>query len=209
MKTYPIMLDLRDRLAVVVGAGPVGLRKVEGLLAAEARVMLIDSQPPDQAVPEAVDVRSESYRPDMLDGAAVVFACTDHPELNSRIAADARAAGALVNVADVPNECDFYAASVVRRGDVVLAIGTGGTSPGMAAWLRKHLSGHLPDRIDAFAETLESLRADVRIALPDDSKRRMSVMKRLVCDEVYDAFLTGGPQTVRDRLRQLLEGSEA
>lgn len=204
MRTYPIMLDLRGKLAVVVGAGPVGLRKVEGLLEAEARVRLIDSHRPAKAVPEAVDLLVEAYRPEMLAGAVVVFACTDQPTLNTRIASDARSAGAWVNVADVPDECDFYAASVVRQGDVVVAIGTGGASPGLAAWLRRRLSTSLPQRAGAFAEALLALRTKVREAVPDDSRRRMDVMKRLVCDEAHAEFLADGPAALRRRLDELL-----
>jgi len=208
MRTYPIMLDIRGRLAVVVGAGSVGLRKVEGLLAAEARVLLVDAKPPTEAVAAEVEVRFEPYCPEMLEGAALVFACTDQPDLNSRIAADGRAIGALVNVADVPHECDFYAASVIRDGDVNIAIGTGGASPGMAAWLRKHLAASLPHHVGRFAEALEGLRIEVRQAIPDDAQLRMKIMKQLVCDDVYSEFLVHGTPAVRDRLRRLLEGPE-
>jgi len=205
MKTFPVMLDLRGRIAVVVGAGPVGLRKVAGLLDAEARVRLVDTRRPAEPLPETVEVRVAEYRPEMLAGAAVVFACTDQAELNSRIADDGRAAGALVNVADVPGECDFYAASIERRGDVVLAFGTGGSAPGLAAWLRRRLSAHLPERVGPFAEALDALRADLRREVPSDSRRRMRVMKRLICDEAYAEFLAAGPSALGQRLRSLLD----
>ncbi len=206
MKTYPIMLDLRGKLAVVVGAGPVGLRKVEGLAEVGARVLLVARSAPAKALPDGVEVRVEPYRADTLAGATLVFACTDQPQLNTRIAADAHAVGAMVNVADVPDECDFYAASVVRDGDVVLAIGSGGASPGLAAWLRQKVAGALPRRIGEFAAVLESLRAHVRAALPDDSRERMRLMKQLVSDDTYQEFLAAGPQAVRDRFHRLLKG---
>lgn len=208
MKTYPIMLDLRGKLAVVIGAGPVGLRKVAGLREVGARVLLVARQVSADAVPAGVEIRAEPYRPEILAGAAIVFACTDQPELNTSIAADAHRIGALVNVADVPSECDFYAASVLRDGDVVLAIGSGGSSPGLVAWLSRRLAKHLPQRIGEFAAVLDSLRADVRSAMPDDSQERMDVMKLLVSDETYDEFLAGGPQAVRDKLNRLLQGNK-
>lgn len=208
MKTYPIMLDLRDKLAVVIGAGPVGLRKVAGLREVGARVLLVARHISADAVPEGVEIRTEPYRPEMLTGAAIVFACTDQPELNTSIAADAHRIGALVNVADVPTECDFYAASVMRDGDVVIAIGSGGSSPGLAAWLRRRLAKHLPQRIGEFAAALDSLRGEVRSAMPDDSQGRMNVMKLLVSDETYAEFLSGGSQAVRDKLNRLLQGDK-
>ncbi len=208
MKTYPIMLDLRGKLAVVVGAGPVGLRKVGGLREVGARVLLVARHVSADALPEGVDIRPEPYRPELLAGAAIVFACTDQPKLNTTIAADAHRVGALVNVADVPSECDFYAASVLRDGDVLLAIGSGGSSPGLAAWLRRRLATHLPQHIGEFAAVLDSLRADVRAAIPNDSHGRMKVMKLLVTDETYEEFLSGGPQVVRDKLHRLLPDAE-
>ncbi len=208
MKTYPIMLDLRGKLAVVVGAGPVGLRKVGGLREVGARVLLVARQVSADALPEGVDLRMEPYRPEILAGAAIVFACTDQPELNTRIAADAHRIGALVNVADVPSECDFYAASVLRDGAVVLAVGSGGSSPGLVAWLRRRLAEHMPQRIGEFAAVLESLRSDVRAAIPTDSHERMKVMKQLVTDETYAEFISGGPQAVRDKLHKFLQGAK-
>jgi siroheme synthase-like protein len=199
------MLDLRGKLAVVVGAGPVGLRKVEGLREVGARVLLVDRDVAARAMPEGVEVRVEPYRAAMLAGAALVFACTDQAELNARIAADAHAVGAMVNVADVPGECDFYAASVVRDGDVVLAIGSGGSSPGLAAWLRRRIAGQMPPRVGEFAAVLESLRTDVRDAMPDDSRQRMRLMKQLVSDDTYQEFLAAGPRAVRDRLHVLMK----
>lgn len=206
MKTYPIMLDLCGKLAVVVGAGPVGLRKVEGLREVGARVLLVDRDVQGETLPDGIEVRIEPYRAEMLAGATLVFACTDQPELNTQIAADAHAIGAIVNVADVPRECDFYAASVARDADIVIAIGSGGSSPGLAAWLRRKVEEALPRRIGEFAAVLESLRTDVRDAMPDDSRRRMRIMKQLVTDDTYEEFLAAGPQAVRDRFHRLLEG---
>ena len=206
MKTYPIMLDLRGKLAVVVGAGPVGLRKAQGLREVDARVLLVAQHVAGETLPDGIEVRIEPYRAELLAGAMLVFACTDQPELNARIAADARGLGAMVNVADVPGQCDFYAASVVRDGDVVLAIGSGGASPALAAWLRGRIAGQMPRRIGEFADVLESLRADVRAAMPDDSRERMRLMKQLVSDDTYEQFLAAGPQAVRDRLHRLLKG---
>ncbi len=202
------MLDLREKLVVVVGAGPVGLRKVAGLREAHARVLLVAPDVRAESLPDSVELRREPYSPEMLAGATMVFACTDQPQLNARIADDARRAGALINVADVPNECDFYAASVMRDGDVLLAIGSGGTSPGLAAWLRRRISQHLPRQVGEFASVLQGLRAIVRAALPEDSDERMRVMSLLVSDETYDEFLAEGPQAVRNKLSRLIEGRE-
>ena len=112
MGTFPIMLNIRDRQAVVVGGGPVGVRKVRSLLEAGAKVRLVArrTNPQVQQLQQVgVDLRIEDYRPQLLEGALLVFACTDDRDLNALIARDARQAGALVNAADQPeDEADAF-----------------------------------------------------------------------------------------------------
>ena len=197
MRTYPIMLLVRDRLCVVVGAGEVGLRKARSLRLAGARVRLVDPAAPDEAAElEGVEVVRRPYEAGLLHGARLVFACTDDRAVNSRVFADARAAGALVNVADMPEECDFYAPAVVADGDVTIAIGTGGAAPGLAGMLRSFLAEHLPPRIGEFAAALQELRLLIHATAPD-AKLRMRVLKELAGQEGYEAFLKGGPGELR------------
>lgn len=205
MRTYPIMLDLRDRTVVVVGAGPVGLRKVKSLREARARVKLVAERIDPQADLAGVTVARESYRPQIIEGALLVFACTDDRELNARIAHDARKMGAMVNVADTPDECDFFLPAVVSDGNVVAAIGTGGTAPAVSAWLKARLADSLPEKRGAFAAAIEELRSELKAAIPD-GPRRMQIIKGLVNDGTYRAFLAGGSDAVRAELRKLLDG---
>jgi len=191
MKTYPIMLDVRGRLAVVVGGGTVGLRKVRSLLGAAARVRLVAEQVADEADLGGVELLKESYRPEALVGASLVFACTDDRELNSRIARDARRAGALVNAADQPEDCDFYLPAVAADGDVVLAVGTGGSSPALAARLTEQLAAALPERVGEYAAALGRLRERLKDNVPD-ATRRGEIMKALAGPEALRAFLDGG-----------------
>jgi len=205
MRTYPIMLDLRGRLAVVVGGGPVGLRKARSLRRAEARVRLIAPQSGADAGVADLEVVRGAYREDLLAGASLVFACTDDRDLNARIARDARRIGALVNVADTPEECDFYVPATVNEDDVVIAIGTGGTAPAVSAWLRERIAGQLPERVGSFAAALDEVRGELKAAV-DDPARRMALIKRLVSDQTHRAFLRDGPGGLRARLSELLGG---
>ena len=199
MRTYPIMLNVTGRVCVVVGAGPVGLRKAEALLRAGASVRLVD--PGDGAgAPEGVEHLRHPYEPSVLDGAFLAFACTDEAPLNARIAADARSRRVLVNVADVPDLCDFYAASTVTDGDVVIAVGTCGTAPALARRLRRLLADAVPDRVGEFADALGRLRGEV-IERVDNIDRRRAIFQRLASAEGYEAFLQGGI----DALARLVE----
>jgi siroheme synthase-like protein len=202
MKTFPIMLDIRGRRVVVVGGGPVGARKAASLLAAGAAVTLVD---PSAPAIEAVTVVREPYRPQHLSGAMLVFACTDDRETNARIAADARAADALVNAADQPADCDFYLPAVVADGEVVVAIGTGGAAPALAALLKRKVAAALPPRIGEFAAAVADLRDELKDRVAN-IPRRMSLMKRLIEGDAYERFIAGGADALRQRLDELIAG---
>lgn len=205
MQTFPIMLNVVGRRATVVGGGAVGLRKVRSLLAAGAKIRLVARTVDPQELPQlAVDLRLEPYRPELLEGSILVFACTEDRALNSRIACDARRIGALVNAADQPEDCDFYVPSVAWRDEVILAVGTGGASPSLAANLRKRLEAAMPEKIGPFTTLLGQIRQELRSILADE-RRRGEIMKRLSQDDVYLAFAADGDSAVRLRLKQLLE----
>jgi siroheme synthase-like protein len=184
------MLDLAGRRCVVVGGGAVGRRKVAGLLAAGANVTLVDPRAEGEA-DERVERICAAYDPSCLTGARLVFAATDDAELNARVAADARRAGALVNAVDQPADCDFHVPAVAGDGDVVVAVGTGGASPALAAALKRQLAGHLPDRLGEYAEALAAARERVQAEVADPD-RRGRILTSLAGPEGYDAFLTGG-----------------
>ena len=88
MKAYPILLNLSGKLATVIGGGAVGKRRAEMLLACGARVRLVD--PNAEATLQGAESLAEEYQSRHLDGAQLVFACTDDRETNARIARDAR-----------------------------------------------------------------------------------------------------------------------
>jgi precorrin-2 dehydrogenase/sirohydrochlorin ferrochelatase len=196
------MLDLRGRRCVVVGGGAVGLRKVRLLVRSGARVRLVSPRgmSPDAnrrvcrlppGAPRGVELVAARYRARHLAGAALVFACTDDRALNARIAADARRAGALVNAADQPADCDFFVPAALADGDVVIAIGTGGACPALAAALKRRLARYLPPRLGAFAAALGRARVLVRQhAAPETSRRRL--LRKLAGPEGYNTFIRAG-----------------
>lgn len=134
---YPVFLDLTGRLAVVVGAGPVGTRKRAALRAAGARVRVVCLEP---GTPEdGVEWLTAAYDPSHLTGAFLAVAAAT-PEVNARVVADCRSAGVLVCSASDPPTGDFITPAVHRLGPITLAVSTGGLAPAVAAALRDHLA---------------------------------------------------------------------
>jgi siroheme synthase-like protein len=140
---YAAFLDLRGRGALVVGGGTVAERKVSGLLDAGARVRLVSPTVTPalatRAVARILEHRARAFRRHDVRGCAIVVAATGVPDVDDAVAAAARRARALVNVVDRAEACDFILPSVLRRGDLQIAVSTGGRSPALAREIRRHL----------------------------------------------------------------------
>jgi siroheme synthase-like protein len=136
---YPVFLDLAGRSVLVVGAGPVALRKTRGLLEAGARVTVVAPEWLPEFEPLAVRLEQRRFRISDLDGAFLVFAATNDRRVNRRIGDGAKRRGIPVNVADRAAECDFIVPARVRRGRLQAAVSTGGANPRLAARLRREL----------------------------------------------------------------------
>jgi len=161
MQYYPVCLDIRGRDCLVVGGGGVGARKAKGLLAAGARVTVVSPEltPELQALtPDPVRWRQRGYRPEDLDGMFLVFGATDDEALNRRIYADAGERNVLCNIADRPEVCSFILPSVVRRGDLLIAISTSGKSPAFAKKLRKDLERQYGEGYARFLRLMGAIR---------------------------------------------------
>jgi siroheme synthase-like protein len=209
---YPVLLELAGRRAVVVGAFAVEAGKVEGLLVAGAEVTVI-AKGPEAALARLqedrrVTVHRRGYRGQGdLAGAVLCVASAPEPGIRDAIAADARAAGVLVNVMDdVPN-CDFAAPAIVRRGDLVVAIGTGGRAPALASRLRAELSERFGPAWTELVDVVGRVRAETLPVLPDFEDRSRRWKAALDLDELERLLAAGQPDLAATRLRaRLLEG---
>ena len=162
---YPVWLDLRDVPVLVVGAGPVAARKVEGLAAAGAAVRVVAT-----TVSEALDRTPSPSCTCGPTSPAISTACASSsrrramPPVDATVAADATAAGIWVNAADQPADCSFILPAIARSGPLSIAVSTGGASPALARRLRDHAGALLTDDVVALAERARARRADVRAA---------------------------------------------
>lgn len=203
MTVYPIMLKIAGQRAVVVGGGPVALRKANSLRDAGASVTIVTDQVLQGADPGDIEVIISRYEPAHLTGAKLVFACTNDPAVNAQIAEDARKAGAIINCVDQPADCDFYVPAVVSDGDVVVAISTGGAAPALAGRLKKNIAQALPERIGQFAKMLCQSRQRVKTEV-DDIDRRGEILRELASESSYQAFLAGGQHALTKVLDELI-----
>lgn len=198
MTSYPIFIELKGRLCVVIGGGTVGRRKMQGLLAAGARVRLVDPQGDKESMPPEVEWRSSNYRAEDLDGAVLVFAATDRREVNAAIAQDARNAGIPVNVADAPDESDFTVPASLRRGALTVAVASSGQSPSLAVLVRDEISELLGPEWETIMEIAAALRRK-RLTPAPHSDYNQRVFRQLL-DAGLVALVAAGDVPAIDRL---------
>ena len=206
---YPSMLQLDGRRAVVIGEGAVRERKPEGLLAGGAAEVLVVATTPAAHLDELealdrVRVERRPWRPEDLDGAAICVAWSSRPEVRDAIARAARERGVWVNVMDDVANCDFAAPAVVRRGELILAIGTGGASPALARRLREELGDRYGEHWSEIVSVLREVRESTLPLLPDLAERSRRWRAALDLDEAEKLVVAGRSAELRERLRARL-----
>lgn len=198
---YPVNIDLRGQLVVIVGAGTVGRRKLAGLLHVDARVRLIDPVlKHNPFVDPAVEPLAREFRSGDLAGACLVFACTDSAQANARVVEEAQQNGILCCDAQTPENGNFSLPAQLRRGPLMVAVSTGGRSPGMAACLRDRLALQVPDSWGVAVELAAAVR---RKWLTEnlEEKYNQQVLRRFWQEELLPAVEAADSDTV-DRLLQ-------
>lgn len=162
MRYFPINLDIRGRRVVVVGGGTVSARKCLSLLDAGARITVIAPELDDRlmALLEQGEIShlARGFAPGDLAGAFLVFAATDSPAINAAVAEEAKARGILADIADAPELGDFTLPAIARRGDLQIAVSTGGKSPALARRIRDELAARYGPEYEAALVLLGTLR---------------------------------------------------
>ncbi|RAJ37000.1 TSUP family transporter [Pedobacter cryoconitis] len=162
---FPVFLKLNQLHTVIIGAGPVGLEKLNAVLgqSEQAEITVIAQEINEEAYELAkrlprVKLLKKSYTATDLHQADIVIAATNNNALNEEIIRDAHALKLLVNVADKPDLCDFYLGSIVKKGDLKIAISTNGKSPTIAKRLKELFNDNLPGELDITLQQMSSLR---------------------------------------------------
>ncbi len=205
---YPVMLELAGRRCIVIGAQAIREGKVEGLVAAGANDVLVVEPSVDDRFEGVAGVRVErrAWRPDDLEGAFLAVASSDDAVTRAAIAQEARARGALVNIVDDTPHCDWAAPAVVKRGDLVLAIGTGGVSPAVARLIRERLQEEFGAEWGELLRVVGEVRRETLPALPDFAVRARRWHDALDLDEAAELVHQGRGEELHTRLRSRLLG---
>jgi precorrin-2 dehydrogenase/sirohydrochlorin ferrochelatase len=222
MRTHPVFLRLEGRSCVIVGGDDAAAAKALQCLRAGGDVTIVAAELGPTLGPlvagNGLRHVAREYRPGDLAGAFLVYASVRDPAVVGRLSAEAAHEHVLLNVIDTPDACTFLSPAVVERGDLRVAIGTGGASPGLAAELRRRIAAEVGPEYGGLVAILGAVRNALAVD-PVRARERAEVMKRLLAspllalvregrgDEI-DALLArvAGEGLTLERLGVRLEG---
>ncbi|HMM21965.1 MAG TPA: bifunctional precorrin-2 dehydrogenase/sirohydrochlorin ferrochelatase [Selenomonadales bacterium] len=204
MSLYPVNLRLTARECLVLGGGAVAERKVLALLAAGASVTVLSPgiSPclTDLAAESRLTYRQDAYRPGVIGNYFIVICATDSPEVNRAAAGEARAKGALVNVADAPELCDFTVPAHFSRGDLLITVSTGGGSPALAKRLREELAESFGPEYGVYLEILARIRTEMKRS-PAAADAKGSFWREALDGEVLALVKAGKIDEAEEKIR--------
>jgi precorrin-2 dehydrogenase/sirohydrochlorin ferrochelatase len=207
MKTYPVFVRVEERPCLVVGGGAVGERKVLDLIEAGALVTVVSPELTpvlaDLAAAGKIRHLSGDFQEEQAQGMALVIGATDDMEVNARVSAAAQAQNIWVNIVDQPDLCTFIVPAQVRRGELTLAIGTGGASPALARKIREELERYFGPEYGPYLALMQAIRARVLEVRRGDPENAV-LFKRLVDSPMLPALSRGDLEEVRRILREVL-----
>jgi len=179
MSYFPIYLDMSRRRCLVIGGGAVAERKIAALLETGAEVTVLAPDVTDVVAglskQNAIRFTARCYEAGDLDGFELAFVATDDPQVNAAVYREGRSRGVWVNSADDPARCDFILPSVLRRGDLTVAVSTGGTSPALARTVREELELYFTQEYESLAKLAAEVREELSnrsITVPFETWRR-------------------------------------
>jgi precorrin-2 dehydrogenase/sirohydrochlorin ferrochelatase len=209
---YPVFLKVRDKLCLVVGGGSVAARKIGSLLeyGGAVRVVSPELSPSlrELAETERISWVPEPYSAESLDGAFLVVAATGNPAVNRQVAADCERRGLPANIVDAPELCSFVVPAVVRRGELAIAVSTGGASPALARRIRQQLEAQFDETYSVLLAALGAARNYIRQNVPDPVRRK-ALLTALGEADLLSVLKEQGPGALSDCINKITGGSDA
>jgi len=204
MTLYPMNLNLDRRQCLVLGGGPVAERKACALAAAGARVTVcsprLTAGLAQLAASGQVIHLDASYTPGAIGIFFIVICATDDAIVNRQAAQEARRQGALVNVVDAPELCDFTVPAQISRGELLITVSTGGKSPALARRLREELEQHYGPEYGLYLELVARLRAEIK-KVPGTPSERQALWREALDEEILALLRTGKIKEAEEKIK--------
>jgi uncharacterized protein len=187
---FPVFLKLENLQLLIAGGGAVGLEKLQAILqnAPATRVRLVAPEIKEEirklaALHHSVELFQRPYQTGDLEGVDMVFAAVNDRSVSLQIREDAHQKGLLINVADTPDQCDFYLASIVQKGNLKIAISTNGKSPTIAKRVKEVINDLIPYEMDAVLDNMQTIRQQLNGDFDEKVRQLNSLTKVLVAKQ--------------------------
>jgi len=207
MRYFPVFLDLKNRKCVVVGGGRVAERKIQNLRKAGAAVTVVSPRltPALERLKETkgIEHRRRAYKTGDLKAAFLAVAATDHRPTNEKVFREASARRIPVNAVDDPVHCTFIVPAVISRGDILIAISTGGRSPALAKALRKKLEREVGGEYSSLLKLIGAVRKGI-LPLGWGPMKNQKIYRRLLQEDVLDLLRRGNHKALGRLLREII-----
>jgi precorrin-2 dehydrogenase/sirohydrochlorin ferrochelatase len=210
MSYFPVFLDLRGKECLVVGAGGVGKRKICSLSRAHPKkILVLDPEVEDNFLKDidCVVVEKRKFTPADLEGKFLVIVATDDEALNKEISDLCRKQNILCNVVDKPDLCSFIVPAILEKGNIKIAISTGGKSPAMARYIKEKVISNITEEIVILTELLGRIRPYV-ISLGKSSEENKNIFLSLIEPKMLEAIKFKDRKFIISRLKQILPYDE-
>jgi precorrin-2 dehydrogenase/sirohydrochlorin ferrochelatase len=207
MAFYPINLNITGQLCVVIGGGAVATRKITSLLLCDAKVRVISPK----ISPEIKQLTNKNnlewmprvYMRGDLQGAILAFALTDNPDVQHQITTDAKEQGIPINIADNPDACTFQTAATIRRGELLIAISTGGGSPALAATIRQELELRYGPEYGELVKLLTEIR-QLTVGQDSSQKQHKLLFTKIIQTNILSLLKKKEWQLLLEQLNEIL-----
>lgn len=209
MSYFPLFLESTKTNFLIIGAGNVGIAKLQTVLEFGKNVSVIAKNVSEEALnfidENQIKFQQESYQSQYLQGFDVVIAATNDKQINQQIADDAKALGKLVNVVDDPKNSNFIFGASIKKESITAAISTSGISPVLARFLKNKLAVSLPQNLDLFEKFITQNRDLVKDKLSNLQARRLfwqEVFEGEIATQIEAANLQNAQKLLEEKLTQ-------
>jgi precorrin-2 dehydrogenase/sirohydrochlorin ferrochelatase len=203
---YPIFADISGRRVVVVGGGRVAAHKVKALLDCSGQVVVVSPEVTEKLAELGrcgrIELIRRGYQDGDIEDAWLVIAACDDEAVNKAVFSEANRLGIFCNVVDDPPLCSFIVPSQLVRGDLQIAVSTGGVSPMLAVAIRGQLEGEFGEYYEMFLTGLKELREHVKNKYPDGPDSRARILKEFIDSSAIELLRCGKADEFRDLLEQ-------
>ncbi|MDO9041664.1 MAG: bifunctional precorrin-2 dehydrogenase/sirohydrochlorin ferrochelatase [Desulfocapsaceae bacterium] len=207
MAFYPINLNITGQLCVVIGGGAVATRKITSLLLCDAKVRVISPEISPE-IKKLIDKNKlewvpRVYRTGDLQKAILAYALTDSPEVQRQITTEAKELGIPINIANNPDACTFQTAATIRRGELLIAISTGGGSPALAATIRKELELRYGPEYGELVKLLTEIR-QLTVGQDSSQEQHKLLFTKIIQTNILSLLKNKEWQLLHEQLNEIL-----